>query len=76
MDKNVSPLALQSKLKFWFQHFVKGEGSFQDSLHPLAVISTVEDFWNFYQHFKRPTELPVGSYLYLFNEKIKPVWED
>lgn len=76
MDNKESPLQLGAKLKFWYQHFVKGESTFEDSLKPVAVISSVEDFWAYYQHFKRPTELPVGSYIYLFREDVKPVWED
>jgi len=31
-------LALPVKLKFWFQHFVRGEDSFEDSLKEVAVI--------------------------------------
>jgi hypothetical protein len=42
MDKTDSPLPLHSKLKFWYQHFVKGEGSFEESLRPVATIATVE----------------------------------
>lgn len=42
----------------------------------MAIISSVEEFWGFYQHFKRPTDLPEGSYIYLFKDNIKPVWED
>lgn len=76
MDKKDSPLKLHCKLKFWFQHFVKGEDSFEDSLHPVATIETVEQFWAYYQHFHRPTQLEEGSYIYLFKDGIKPVWED
>lgn len=76
MDKKSAPLALPAKLTFWFQHFVKGQDTFEDSLHPVATITTVEDFWAYYQHFQRPTTLPVGSYIYLFREDVKPTWED
>lgn len=53
---------------------MKGDERFEDSLLPVANISTVEQFWAYYQHFKRPTNLPVGSYIYLFKEGVKPVW--
>jgi translation initiation factor 4E len=76
MEKTSQPLPLSCKLTFWYQHFVKGEDSFEDSLHPVANIDTVEQFWAYYQHFKRPTNLPVGSYIYLFKRNVKPVWED
>jgi hypothetical protein len=41
MEKNSKPLALRHPLRFWFQRFVKGE-DFEDSLHPVADIATVE----------------------------------
>lgn len=69
-------MPLLTKLKFWYQHFIKGQGSYEDSLKPVGVIGTVEDFWGYYQHFKKPTELPIGSYIYLFKEEVTPAWED
>jgi hypothetical protein len=76
MEKTGSALVLAARLQFWYQHFVKGEDTFEESLKPVAAVGSLEDFWRYYQHFKRPTELPVGSYIYLFQEGIKPVWED
>ena len=76
MDNKSPPLLLSQKLKFWYQHFVRGGDNFEDSLLPVAEISPVEDFWSYYQHFKRPTELPIGSYIYLFKHNVKPIWED
>lgn len=76
MEKEQQPLKLSRPLKFWYQRFVKGEDRFEDSLHPVADIATVEEFWAYYQHFKRPSELAVGSYIYLFKKEVKPVWED
>ena len=55
MDKTSSPLKLPTKLKFWYQHFIKGEGNFEDSLRPVAVVETLEELWSYYQHFKRPS---------------------
>ncbi len=40
MDK-VATLSLHTKLKFWYQHFVKGEDDYKDSLRPVAEIETV-----------------------------------
>jgi hypothetical protein len=41
MDKKDSPLGLSARLKFWYQHFVKGEDTFEESLKPVAVIQNV-----------------------------------
>ena len=42
MEKEQKALPLTRPLKFWYQRFVKGEDRFEDSLHPLADIATVE----------------------------------
>lgn len=76
MDNKEEPRALPVPLKFWYQHFVRDQGSYEESLKPVAVVKTVEEFWAYYQHFKRPTQLPTGSYVFLFREHIKPAWED
>ena len=76
MDNKQEPMPLHAPLKFWYQHFVRDQGSYEESLKPVAVVRGVEEFWAYYQHFKRPTELPVGSYVFLFREHIRPAWED
>jgi hypothetical protein len=42
MENKGLPLKIPVKLKFWYQYYVKGEDSFEDSLKPVSVISTVE----------------------------------
>jgi len=42
----------------------------------LGNISTVEEFWTFYQHMVRPDKLPTGGKFCLFQEGIHPSWED
>lgn len=42
MEKAKKHLPLKVPLKFWYQHFVKGEGDFEDSLLPVADVATVE----------------------------------
>lgn len=41
MNKDNNSLNLKTKLKFWYQEFVKGENNFEDSLKPVAAIKTV-----------------------------------
>jgi hypothetical protein len=38
MDNKSAPLLLSQKLRFWYQHFVKGGDNFEDSLLPIADI--------------------------------------
>ena len=40
----------------------------------LGSFNTVEDFWRFYIHIKRPSELEIGYNLYLFRDQHKPLW--
>jgi len=68
-------LKLTSKLKFWYQHQPTKE-NFNESLVPVATVGSVEQFWGVYQHCKRPSSLDDNSYLYIFKDTIKPVWED
>ena len=73
MDKEA--LKLQTSIKFWHQHQPTKE-NFNESLLPIGVAGSVEEFWHFYQHFKRPSHFEDNSYLYAFKENVRPVWED
>ena len=35
----------------------------------------VEQFWAFYNHLMRPSELPITSDYHIFKAGIKPIWE-
>ena len=41
MENTKKSLPLQKKLTFWYQHFIKGEDRFEDSLLPVANIESV-----------------------------------
>lgn len=73
MDKET--LRLQTPIQFWYQH-QPNKDNFSESLLPVGLANTVEEFWHFYQHFKRPHALDDNSYLYAFRHDCKPVWED
>ncbi len=64
---------------FWFSYAPKGKLSKEDyesGIKALGSFSTVEEFWSYYQHMIRPDKLPVGCKFALFQEGIKPAWED
>lgn len=67
---------MKSKLQFWYQERPHQADTFEESLVPVGLVDSVETFWAFYQHFKRPSQLVDHNFIYLFKEKIKPVWED
>lgn len=41
MDKTGPALQLAARLQFWYQHFVKGEDTFEESLKPVAAVTTL-----------------------------------
>lgn len=49
---------LSGEFTFWFQKFQKTETSdFKNTLHSVANVSSPRDFWDYYQHLKRPNNL-------------------
>ena len=71
---------LNNEFTFWLTFFNKSKDKqleeFEDNMKPLGTFSTVESFWNIYQHMKRPYDLPRGSEFFLFKNGIRPLWED
>ena len=63
---------------FWFSFFKQNrtKSTYENEIKPLGNFTTIEDFWSYYQHIVRPEKLPVGSEFFLFQENIKPMWED
>lgn len=54
-----------------------GAGAYdQSDLQDVASFDTVQTFWMMYQHLRRPTAMPYGTTLHIFQTGIKPVWED
>jgi hypothetical protein len=52
---------LSGEFTFWFQKFQKTETSdFKNTLHSIANVASPRDFWNYYQHLKRPNNLDDG----------------
>jgi len=53
-----------------------GTSTYENSIHPIAEFSNMEEFWSVYGHLKRPYDMPSNSDYHLFREHVKPVWED
>ena len=49
--------------------------SFREQLKPLGKMPTIEHFFNFYVHMKRPTEMPREIDLHFFRDDLVPMWE-
>jgi translation initiation factor 4E len=70
---------LQEGWTFWYRPPIsKAHGfiEYEQTLHGIASVQTVEEFWEVYSHLKRPSALPVVSDYHLFKKDIRPIWED
>jgi len=50
--------------------------NYERIVKPIGAFSTVEGFWQYYNHLVRPNDLSVTSDYHLFRYPIKPLWED
>ena len=68
-----SELSLQYDYSFWYINVKE-----QDGWNPenFGSFRTVQQFWKVFQYLKRPSELSVGSQIFLFRKGIRPEWED
>lgn len=80
--KEIKKTPLHRPYTFWFSFYkqsLKGnkkEFKYEDNINKICTFSSIEDFWGFYQHMIRPEQLPIGCDFFLFQESIKPMWED
>lgn len=50
--------------------------SYRDQLKPLGKMPTLEHFFNYYVHMKKPTEMPREIDIHFFRDPLVPMWED
>lgn len=55
---------------------LKPNEAYERGLKKIGDFNTVEDFWGFYTHLYRPSDLAIPSDYHLFKQGIKPMWED
>lgn len=73
---------LQHTWKLWYKEKVASEGSgangsdWQNALKSVDDISTVEDFWGWFNVMPKPSDVKHGGDIFLFHQGIEPSWED
>jgi len=72
---------LHKEYKFWYSKSKDNKKNmskedFESELRDLPPFNTIEEFWGFYLHMRKPSELEIGSKLFLFNSRVRPLWED
>lgn len=73
-----SETPLHQPWSVWFRPAIPKNVSipYHETVHGLAEVSTVEQFWAVYRHLARPSTLqPVSDY-HLFKKGVRPIWED
>ena len=75
-----APHALRERWCVWVRPPIpknpQSQIEYEQTLHPIATVATVEDFLAVYAHLTRPSELPVVTDYHLFKHGIRPIWED
>jgi translation initiation factor 4E len=70
---------LQYSYVFWYSRRSSGKTSqqtYDQNLKKIGTFASVEQFWTYYSHMVRPSELTGHSDYHLFKEGIRPMWED
>ncbi|KAI0124238.1 translation initiation factor eIF 4e-like domain-containing protein [Xylariales sp. AK1849] len=78
-DPASSSYHLQDSWVFWTRPPIsKANGyiEYDNTLHPMAEVSTAEEFWAVYKHLKPPSQLPLVTDYHLFKKDVRPIWED
>ncbi|KAK8823808.1 hypothetical protein WA538_001100 [Blastocystis sp. DL] len=69
---------LQSAWSFWYdKKLPRGQQvvNYTENLKRIGTFDTVEDFWRYYIHMKRPSALDKDCNYYLFRDQLVPAWE-
>ena len=69
---------LEKSYAYWFSLSDNNQKAtdYEDAIKYLCTFSSVEDFWQIYSHLRKPDDLPLNSEYHVFQEGIKPMWED
>lgn len=70
---------LQNPWTLWFETRPEENGAssliYQDRLAEICSMVSVEQFHQYYSYMKKPDSLPVHSTVYVFRDRVRPMWE-
>ena len=55
---------------------IQKEQQFFEKIIKIADVSNINEFWEVFQHLKKPNQCPIGSDYHVFKKGIFPMWED
>ncbi|XP_055294838.1 eukaryotic translation initiation factor 4E-like [Sitodiplosis mosellana] len=65
---------LNSKWALWY-YLPEKNKDWEACQHQIHTVTTVEDFWSFFNHLAQPSELLNGVDFSFFKNGIRPMWE-
>jgi translation initiation factor 4E len=63
----------------WTLYYQRPQPDVEDyslTIHKIGKFNTVEDFWSYFSHLKRVTEIADTMEYHLFRDDIRGMWED
>lgn len=69
---------LEKRYTIWYSlsDNSKKAADYEDAIKPVGTFGTVEEFWQYYSHLKKPDDVPTHTDYHVFQDGIKPMWED
>ena len=64
------------KARNYRSKYVQNEKEFFDKIIKIGEVKNITEFWQTFQHMKKPDQCPVGTDYHLFKKGIVPMWED
>ena len=55
---------------------VQKEKEFFEKIIKIADVTNITEFWEVFQHIKKPSQCPVGTDYHIFKRGVLPMWED
>ena len=67
---------LETKWTLYYQQPGNKDEDYANSIHEIGNFKTVEGFWTYFSHIKRPIDLPKPIELHIFRNNFRGMWED
>lgn len=69
---------LEKRYSYWFtaSDSTKTVTDYGEAIKLIGTFGTVEEFWQYYSHLKKPDDVPLNTEYHVFQDGIRPMWED
>ena len=67
---------ITDNLQYQPQKEILAKEKYESQVKKIAEFDTIEDFWDIFQHLRKPDSCRPGIEFFMFKEPVKPLWED